>query len=209
MDILRFLLWPFRRFKRDESASISVEAVLVLPLLFWGYFGMFILFDAYRSLAANIRAAYTIGDLLSRETGEVTPAYIEGLNDIQDVLTQSPYRTVLRVTTVRYSDSDGDGEIDSGEHSLEWSYSTGGKEAITPGQMDTKILPYLPAMADASVLVVVETWMAFVPFMNLSLANLYQPSTEERKVSFGPFYFEGLVATRPRFAGQLVWNADG
>lgn len=206
MRILRSALRPFGRYLREDSASISVEAVMVLPLLLWGYFGMFILFDAYRALAANIRVAYTVSDMLSRETNAVTPAYIEGLNDIQDVLTQSPHRTVLRVTTVRYTDDDEDGVADPGEHSLEWSYSTAGKSAIEVADLDTKIVPYLPPMPDSGVLIVVETWMAYVPFMNITLEQLYQLENKSDRVVFGPFYFESLVATRPRFAGQLVFD---
>ena len=206
MRILRSASRPFRRYLRDDSASISVEAVMVLPLLLWGYFGMFILFDAYRSLASNIRVAYTISDMLSRETNAVTPAYIEGLNDIQDVLTQSPHRTVLRVTTVRFSDDNNNGVADAGEHTLEWSYSTAGKAKIETGDLYSKIVPYLPPMPDAGVLVVVETWMAYVPFMNITLEQHYQMENKSDRIVFGPFYFESLVATRPRFAGQLVFD---
>lgn len=206
MRILQPVLRPFRRYLRDEGASLSVEAVMVLPLLLWGYFGMFILFDAYRALAANIRVAYTISDMLSRELDAVDAAYIEGLNNIQDVLTQSPSRTVLRVTSARYNDDNGDDVIDPGEHDLVWSYSTAGKNAIVSADFEEKIVNYLPPMPDGGVLIVVETWMAYVPFMNITLEQLYQMGDKSDRVVFGPFYFESLVATRPRFAGQLCFE---
>lgn len=202
----RILLRPFARYLRDEHASVTVEAVMILPILLWGYFGMFILFDGYRALSANIRASYTISDMLSRETQAINAAYIEGLNDIQDVLTQSRHRTVLRVTSVRYRDLDGDGVADDGEHSLEWSYSTLGKEPIADGNLYTDIVPHLPPMPDSGTLIVVETWMAFAPFMNITLEQLYQTGAKSDRVVFGPFYFEGIVTTRPRFAAQLVWE---
>ena len=207
MPILQPLLRPFRRYLRDESASLSVEAVMILPLLLWGYFGMFILFDAYRALAGNIRVSYTVSDMLTRETETVTPAYIEGLNNIQEVLTQSPARTVLRVTTIRFVDSNENGLADPGEHFLEWSYSTAGKTAVTEADYEVQIVPYLPPMPDSSVMVVVETWMAYVPFMNITLKPFYESGTTAGQTVFGPFYFKSLVANRPRFAGQLVWDA--
>ncbi len=62
-----------RQFVECDDASITVEAVMILPLLLWGYFGMFVLFDGYRAASSNIRANYTIADMLSREdTTQVT-----------------------------------------------------------------------------------------------------------------------------------------
>ncbi len=200
-QIFAQLTRPFRRFVGDDRASITVEVVMILPLLLWGYFGMFILFDGYRALSANIRASHTISDLLSRETAVITPDYIEGLKDILDVLTQSQHRTVLRVTVARYDESADD-------HTLRWSYATLGQSAVSAGNFDTDIVPYLPPMPNGSEQIVIETWVAFVPFMNISLEGLYTPGGSERVV-FGPFYFESLVTTRPRFAGQLAWDDSG
>lgn len=193
------LLSPFARFARTERASISVEVVMVLPLLLWGYLGMFTLFDGYRALSSNIRASYTVSDMLSRETKAVNAAYIDGLNDILDVLTQSPYRTVMRVTTVQYDGKNND-------YILDWSYSTQGQAAITEANLDTAIVPYLPVMPDGGVLIVVETWMAFVPLLNITLEQLYQMGEKSDRVVFDAFYFESLTTTRPRFAGHLAWE---
>ena len=185
MRMMHHVFRPFRRFLRDDSASVTVEAVMVLPLLIWGYFGMFILFEGYRALSTNIRVSYTISDLLSREVNAVNADYIDGLNAIQEVMTQSAQRTVLRVSVVSYDE-------DADDHALEWSYSTPGQEPIEAADIDTAIIPYLPPMPHGGQLVVVETWMAFEPFMNISLDS---------------FYFESLVTTRPRFAGQLIWES--
>ena len=193
------MLKQIRTFYEDQRASVTVEVVMVLPLLLWGYFGLFVLFDGYRALSANIRVAYTVSDMISRET-EMNGPFIEGLNDLQDVLTQSPHRTVLRVTAVSY-------DADADDHELEWSYSTAGKTAVAAGSMSTEIEPYLPVMSDTEWLIVVETWMAFVPFLSITLDELYGKERDPDAV-FGPFYFESLVTTRPRFAGQLCWTGS-
>lgn len=206
--LLSYLLRPFRRYLRDERASVTVEVVMVLPILLWGYFGMFILFDGYRALSANIRTGYTISDMISRQPS-INQAALEGLNDIQDILTQSQHRTVLRITAVRYRDLDNDGVADPGEHSLEWSHSTAGKAPITEANLQTAIVPVLPSMGDTAILVVVETFMAFVPFMNITQEQLfcnYIEDCDPGRVVFGPFYFENIVVTRPRFANQLIWE---
>ncbi len=180
MNILR----QIKRFLASDRASVSVEAVLILPILLWAYFGLFVLFEGYRALGSNSRAAYTIADFLSRERNHVTPTYMQGMNDLLDILTQSPHPTVLRVTVVKY-----DNEND--EFVLEWSRSTkSGIDDITEGTLD-EITPHLPLMSSPGVAIVVETWMAFEPFMNIALDS---------------FYFESLVVTRPRFAPRLCYT---
>ena len=178
------VLNKIKTFLRDSQASVSLEAVLVFPLLIWAYFGMFTLFDGYRALSSNIRASYTISELLSRGTDQfVDEAYLAGLNDMLDVLTQSSHRTVLRVTVVQWDENND-------SHILQWSESTPGKSGLTEADMATKIEPYMPPMPNGSELIMVETWMAFVPFMNITLE---------------PFYFEALTVIRPR-GPQLKWN---
>jgi len=166
------MLNVFRNFLKDQSASVTVEAILIMPILLWGYFGLFILFEGYRNLTSNIRVNFTVSDMLSREPGAVDAAYIEGLNDLQDVLTQSPHRTVLRVSVVSY-------DADTEDHTLEWSYSTDGKPDVTAGTMDNELVAFLPAMSDGEHLITVETWMAFVPFLDITLATLYDNTIRE------------------------------
>lgn len=192
----RLLPRSLRRFVHDDSASVTVEVVLILPLLLWGYFGLFMLFEGYRSLTTNVNSAYVISDLLSRETNGITSNYIEGLNSIQDVLTQSPHRTVLRVSVVEY-------DADQDDHELQWSYATAGRSAIQAGQVDDALVPFLPGMYDGEQLIIVETWMAFVPFLDIT--TLKGTDWGDGNSSYEPFYFEGVAVTRPRFASQLCW----
>lgn len=49
--------------------------------------------------------------------------------------------------------------------------------------------------------------MAYVPFMNITLEQLYQMENKSDRVVFGPFYFQARVITRPRFAGQLLFES--
>ena len=200
MAITSKLLRPFRRYLRDDSASVTVEAVMIFPILIWGYFGMFMLFDAYRAVSSNIRVSYTISDLLSREEHGVDAAYIEGLNNIQEVLTQTPERTVLRVSSVQY-------DLDNDEYILGWSYSTTGQDAIEQADMAEAIVPYMPPMQDGSYMIVVETWMVYVPFMNITIDELFESEEENDGIQFGPFFFEALVTTKPRTFPKLIFES--
>ncbi len=172
-----------KRFSADTFGSLSVETVLIIPVLFWGLFGLFVLFDAFHAKSTNVKAATSIGDLLSRETDEINADYMNGLNDVLAFLTHSPHDTIMRVSVVRY-----DGDAD--KHILVWSHATPGKQKISEGSLDT-IEGHIPAMQDAGSAIVVETWMAYVPFLNISVK---------------PMWFETVVVTSPRFAPQLKWE---
>ena len=37
-----------RRFRADESGSLAIETVLIVPALFWAFIGLFSIFDAYK-----------------------------------------------------------------------------------------------------------------------------------------------------------------
>ncbi|MDJ0627549.1 MAG: hypothetical protein QNJ44_04745 [Rhodobacter sp.] len=173
-----------KRFSDDSFGGLSVEAVMIIPLLLWAFLGLFVLFDSFHAKATNVKASAMIGDLLSRETNEINAAYMDGLNDVLDFLTHSPHDTIMRVSVVRY-----DGAED--EHILVWSHATAGKEMITEGTLST-IVPHIPVVQDAGSVIVVETWMAYVPFLNIAIE---------------PLWFQNTVVTSPRFAPQLKWES--
>ncbi len=71
----------------DDAGSVSVETVIIMPILLWVYVATFVIFDGFRTHNQNVKAAYTIGDMLSRETNAIDNAYLEGLSDVFDFLT--------------------------------------------------------------------------------------------------------------------------
>ena len=172
-----------QQFRRDRDGGLSVEAVMIIPLLLFAYLGFFVMVDAFQSKGVNIKAAATIGDLLSRETNEINSDYIDGLNEVLDFLTHSTHPTLMRVSVVRY---DGDDD----EHILVWSHATNGIEDITEGTMG-ELEPHIPVMQDAGSIIVVETWMAYEPIFNIGIK---------------PQYLENVIVTSPRFAPQLKWE---
>ena len=94
MFTVRFILESLKvrasEWRRAESGSISVEAVLMFPILLWGYIGMYVFFEGLRENNINLKAAYTIGDLLSADVDATAVAlnvrYIKAgtLTDWQD-----------------------------------------------------------------------------------------------------------------------------
>ena len=66
------ILRSLKNFRHDTRGVVSVEMVLILPLLFWSFAAVATFFDAYRTRSLAEKAAFTISDMLSRETNAVT-----------------------------------------------------------------------------------------------------------------------------------------
>lgn len=183
--ILTKLKTHLRRFRDDTRGSITVEFALMMPLLFWVYGASYVFFDGYRQSAINLKTAYTIGDLLSRETDAIDDTFIDSIYALQGILIRTNAPRSLRVSVVRWDD-------DTEAYSLEWTATRGGAAPMTDSEA-AGLPSRLPTMSDEDRVILVETWNRWEPPFTVGL-----PVAE----------FENFVFTRPRFAPQLVW-ADG
>ncbi len=174
-----------RGFRDDQRGVVAVESIIVLPLLFWSLMAMYAFFDAYRQASLNVKAAYTIGDLLSRETNYITPEYLDTTHQLFDLMTRSQSASKLRVTVVKWNEKDQ-------KYQRDWSKTKGGVPELT--NTDVKnMATKLPKMPDGERVIVVETWARYFPPFEIGIdeQDLYN-----------------FVFTRPRFAPQLVWKDD-
>lgn len=172
-----------QRFRRDDSGTVAVESIIVLPILFWSLMAMYAFFDAYRQASMNTKGAYTIGDMLSRETNYVTNSYLNTAHSLFDLITRSQSASKLRVTVVRWDDVN---KI----YKLDWSKTRGSVPALTNTQVKN-MAARLPVMPHNDRLIVVETWARYKPPFNVGIQeqDLYN-----------------FVFTRPRFTPQLLWS---
>ncbi|MGJ8615456.1 MAG: TadE/TadG family type IV pilus assembly protein [Sulfitobacter sp.] len=170
-------------FLRREDGSIAIEAVIVMPLLFWTYLSMFSIFDAFRMYSINQKAAYTIGDAISRETVPIDGAYLEGAQDLFEYLSRSQDQTSIRVSSIYY-------DAGQDEYRRDWSQKRGSVAELTNADVKNwhEKLPVLP---DNERLVLVETWADYDPPFNTGL--------EEREI-------RNFVFTRPRYAPRVCWE---
>lgn len=173
-----------RRFRRDEEGSAAVELMLVLPMLIWALLAVLVFFDAYRMQTVNLKAAYTLGDVLSRETGYITPLYLNSMFELQQFLVGDD-EVLLRVTVIEY-----DGVNDTFD--VRWSEGRGSPVTAMTNANIELIRNRLPIMPDGEMAIITETRLAYVP-----------PAS----VGLNPIAFDDRVVTRPRFAGQLCWNS--
>ncbi|QUJ78001.1 hypothetical protein KDD17_09230 [Sulfitobacter albidus] len=171
-------------FARDEEGSIALETMIIIPVLFWVYMAMFSIFDAYRQYALHQKAAYTIGDMVSRETAAIDNDYLDGMHALFDTMTRDPQDSTLRVSLVYY-------DAGSNTIKLDWSQTRGTLMPQLSEDDVTNIKGQLPNMVDAERVLLVETWANYEPPFKTGL---------ERRV------IDNFVFTRPRYAPQIVFD---
>ncbi len=177
-------------FRDDARGSLSVEAALILPLLCWFYVASFVWFDAFRTQNANLKASYTLADMLSRETDPITETYLKGLNKVYDYLTTTRHPTYIRVTTVKCTD---DCATEARTLQVDWSYATEGRTKHTNATLGA-FKDKIPLMPQGDTVILLETFMAYEPLFNAGL-----PAKS----------LENYIVTRPRFAPQLLYAGAG
>ncbi|MDP5216636.1 pilus assembly protein [Ruegeria sp. 2205SS24-7] len=175
-----FIAPRLKRFSKEENGAISVEALMMLPLLFWAFLAVFTFLDAYRANALNLKAAYTIGDLVSRETEVINNTYIDSMATVFGLMTKPGSESRVRISVVHY-DEDTDG------YYLDWSANRGFTNAMDDDRL-AEIRDRLPIMPDEERVILVETSNTYVPpfAVGVNITDM-----------------ENLVFTRPRFTGLV------
>ncbi len=183
--MIKRIIKAIKSFKRDTRGSYSVEAMLVLPALIWANVGTYTFFDAFNAVDTNLKAAYTMSDMISRQKETVTPAYINGMNSLFDYLNRTSGNTWIRVTVITY-------DTPSKSYKVTWSYATHNE----PLQTDTtinKAASKLPTIVAGDSLIVVETHLYYTPPFDMGLAAQSM---------------DQFVVTRPRLGPQVVYSSS-
>ncbi|KIN63973.1 hypothetical protein Z946_2856 [Sulfitobacter noctilucicola] len=170
-------------FGRNEDGTIALEAMIVLPVMFWAFLSMFSIFDAFRTYSINQKAAFTIGDSISRETAPLDQAYLTGTLQLFEYLSQSQGQSALRVSSLWY-------DAAQDRFFADWSKSNGTVAELSSDDVETWQTK-LPVLPDGERIMLVETWSEYDPPFATGL--------ERREIT-------NFVFTRPRFAPRVCWE---
>ncbi|EAQ10413.1 Flp pilus assembly protein TadG [Maritimibacter alkaliphilus HTCC2654] len=196
--------FSIRRFVRDEDASLTVEMVLILPLLIWGFLTVYTIFDVFRARNLALKGNYAISDLMSRETASINTTYLNGVRSVFRYLTQGDNDTWVRVTQL-YCNGDC-GDADNRVLVLDWSRATNGVDTYESDDLDA-LNSVVPLLGFGERIVMVETSVDYVaPFIPPMLKTV---STENYESGWGFMKnntFIDTVFTEPRFGPQLCWE---
>ncbi len=179
-------LKKLKSFKKDVSGSVAIETVIILPLLFWAIAAVAIFFDAYRTKSAAEKAAFTISDMLSRETNAITPTYVTNTRSLFDALAKSDTDSSMRISVITWNQ-------DEASYEMEWSQTRGDTFTALNATDLIALAASLPTMADQDAVILVETHTTFEPTLDVGL---------------GARSIENFVFTRPRYAPQLVFSTS-
>lgn len=180
-------------FRRDEDASQSVEAVLIIPLLLWGFLASYTFFDVYRAKSLSLKANYAISDLISRETNTMDMDYLLGAESVFEYLTQTAPDPWVRVTVVYCDDNCAESNRDL---KVDWSKATDSLPTFTDEDVMNSLEPIIPWLAEDERVIIVETSVD------------YEPPFSQNLTGIGERTFVDIVMTRPRFAGWVCWEDE-
>lgn len=189
----------YNKLLKEERGSFSIEAILMFPLLVWGFMAMYVFFEGLRESNINLKATYTVADVLSRETDEIDMRYLNNMNAIYAWLARTPEPPQMRVSVVIWDEA-------SQEHVLYWSRGVGAKEDLIQEWVETNVSPHVPIMPDQASAIVVETWANYEPIMlptsDLWIFQALNLGWEETEIY-------NIVVTAPRFTDQLKFEGMG
>ena len=172
-----------KSFWRREDGNLAVEAMIIIPVLFWAFLALVVIFHAYRQHSLNQKAAYTIGDLVSRQPDAIDLAFLTGSRELFDTLIRSSNETSLRVTAVWY-------DAASDTYMKDWSKSNGTEPEATDAEV-AGWREFLPIMPNFESITVVETWSRYQAPFNVGIVS---------------HDIHNFIFTRPRYAPNITWS---
>lgn len=177
------------RFRDNDDGSLSVETVIIFPLLAWAFCAMLIFWDGFSLKSAATTASYTIADVISRQTEEIDSKFIDGTDKLFGQIAERAYDTDIRISVIQHQEGlNADGSDNF--HAIVWSDGTGTLEDRTD---IAPLLDHLPLMPVGSSVILVETIARWQP----------------------PFRFMGRqdftnhIFTTPRFVPQIAYKSTG
>ena len=109
---------------RDERGTVTMEYVLWLPILLAWLILSTVLYDAYKSRDDAAKAAYTVADIISRET-ELSASDIRRLADLQRLLVpragNSMFLRLTSFTCTAEADCLEAAVADTSDYAINWS----------------------------------------------------------------------------------------
>jgi len=222
-----------RRFRHDTDGTVSVELVIVLPMLIWALAATVVFYDGFRDRYHAQMAAQTVADIMSRETDLFDADYVEGMNDVFDFLLDSRYPSRIRVSSIIWDSANQ-------RNTLQWSYGTRGLtalpattfELIQAGDTDTLLalfgddtsfsfagaaaqmpvsdLPdHIPPVLPGEALLVVETFALWSPFANVGVGQMRFTPVVVVRPRFAPWInFDGIDPAFPEASYEIAWIND-
>ncbi|SCZ64407.1 Flp pilus assembly protein TadG [Epibacterium ulvae] len=190
--MFRFITQKIKTLRSKDDGNVTVEFVIYAPLLFFIFMMVYTFYDAFRQESINLKAAYTVSDLLSRETREVNDDYIDSMFGIANLMVRQNSNLSMRITLVRYDEA-------SDQFYIDWSRQRGNAylertDGNTGEFTDiNEVRERLPNMPDQERVILVETIADIVPPFNIGVGQVDITNFVFSRPRFAPIVrFEGI-----------------
>lgn len=175
-----------RKAWQSEHGSISVETVIILPVVAWALMASFTFTDAFRHQTTLQKSVYTAADLVSRASGTaLTPEYLNGVYSFMLRINDTPLDVHLRITLIGWDNAEE-------EYRVIWSYADQGNTATV---LDDTVLnaaygAQIPKISVGETLLLTEGLLKYEPPFRVGLQARDLTET---------------ALTRPRFAPGITF----
>jgi len=170
-------------FRKKDDGSAAIELLFMVPILSFLTFSMVAYFSVFRAQTIAARASTVITDMVSREAGAVTPAYLAGIEGLFTALVTSDDNPDYRLTAYYYDEDEDTFEV-------VWSKTTGGYEEMDNIGLN-EVSNRLPDLRDGQRSLLMETSVDYEPIFNVGIGNRT---------------FENFFVTAPRFVARLCYK---
>ncbi|MBL4806238.1 MAG: hypothetical protein JKY31_03005 [Rhodobacteraceae bacterium] len=172
----------FKKARNDEKGTVTVEFIIMFPLLFTWMIGSLVYFDAFRERNNASKAASSVADIISR-TDVQNVASVSQLALLQERLLPGIQGTKsLRVSSIQ--------RVTEDSFIVLWSYSPTGSDALLAVDIPINILPL---MTDNETVILTETAVPFVPLSGLA--------------GIAAQTYINKIAIRPRYVSAIAWDS--
>ncbi len=171
------------RFGRNERGILSVEMVILMPILMIWLVGSNAFFDAFVTYLRASKATYTAVDLISRQN-IIGPNYMKNVGSIfASIVDADGAAPSMVISSIK---------MDDNRLELDWSLNgRGGTGLTSTDQIPTK---YVPNLKNGEYVILIQTGVPFVP--TYSWGNLVAKT------------FTNTVAVTPRFDVRVALDPN-
>jgi Flp pilus assembly protein TadG len=172
-------------FLGDEGGSISIEFMVVFPLLLFLAISGLGFWDAFQSNSKTAKVAYAVSDIMSRHS-DVDDTDMAYLYSVQDkMLDPALDRRFLRISSICFEDDN---------YRVLWSFTANSADITDPGALRDEDIPVdiLPTMAPQDSVILTEIQARWQPKINVGVVAKT---------------WRNALVSRPRFV-KIIPHAD-
>lgn len=157
------------QFREDTRGTVTIETVIIVPILFWAISATWEFFELYRFKSVREKASYVVVDMISREQNGITETYLDNTLKLYEEIAKQSGKNQIRVSSIMFRDNNPDIDTDD-EYVVLWSEvrGDGPMQPIKTSEIKNGA-DFIPSMADQATLIMIQTLSIYHPKFKVGL----------------------------------------